>query len=491
MKPWKKLSIAASILIVLGIAYWKLAIPTHRVEIRSELVMLGDLDTDRHWTANDLKTIESAIQEPFVLPDDFAWRLDMNQNGLVDAEDIDVLRTLVAASGDPYAAEQLARSKGASFPRPRELYRYASTSEFRARPLWALPYPLAVDSILDWLVKVPPPSNKAFYADTLGAAIYSEAIRFDQGWRKRKGSLHPKESEYAKQKLARMKSLSEKGEQFELLLELIEAVEDVETLTVMNQAEVSLKLLAFRDHLREILASPLYAAFKAGNEDWRVVLKAVSSHIQADLSLTYDLETLPPPRDLTSLENYLQRAEWQYYKTTTRDQDFSALVSFAQHDARYLRAVSRTSKKLHDVNVENHNLPMVLLFREALRLKGGDKKKAVGLLDEAIRVPYAWVKSIPREALPSSLALDNFLLPGNKEDGADKSRHWNVFGGVSLYKSPQEAFDLAIKREMQDLRNDNYSEEGMREFFRDMIANLNGMYHVITVNPALLSLHSR
>ena len=82
---------------------------------------------------------------------------------------------------------------------------------------------------------------------------------------------------------------------------------------------------------------------------------------------------------------------------------------------------------------------MVLLLREALRIKGGDKKKAVGLLDEAIRIPYAWIKSIPREALPGSLALDNFLLPGNKEDGADKSRHWNVFGGICLYKSPQEA----------------------------------------------------
>jgi hypothetical protein len=30
---------------------------------------------------------------------------------------------------------------------------------------------------------------------------------------------------------------------------------------------------------------------------------------------------------------------------------------------------------------------MVLLFREALRISGGDKKKAVGLLDEAIRIP--------------------------------------------------------------------------------------------------------
>jgi hypothetical protein len=138
-------------------------------------------------------------------------------------------------------------------------------------------------------------------------------------------------------------------------------------------------------------------------------------------------------------------------------------------------------------NGENHNLPVVLLFREALSIKHGDKKKAVGLLDEAIRVPYAWIRSIPREMLPGALALDNFLLPGNKEEGADKSRHWNVFGGICLYKSPQEALDLALRREMQDLRDGGYSEEAMREFFRDMIANFNGMFHVMTVNPGLLS----
>jgi hypothetical protein len=138
------------------------------------------------------------------------------------------------------------------------------------------------------------------------------------------------------------------------------------------------------------------------------------------------------------------------------------------------------------VNLLNHNLPMVLLFREALRIEHGDKKKAVGLLDEAIRIPYAWVKSIPRAALPPSLAFDNFLLPGNKEDGADKSRHWNVFGGVCLYKSPREAVDLALRREMQDLREARYSKEAMREFLRDMIGDLNGMYEVMSVNPDLL-----
>ncbi len=128
---------------------------------------------------------------------------------------------------------------------------------------------------------------------------------------------------------------------------------------------------------------------------------------------------------------------------------------------------------------------MVLLVREALRIEGGDKKQAVGLLDEAIRIPYAWNGSIPREALPGPLVLDSFLRPGNEGDGADESRHWNVFAGICLYESPREALDLALRREMQDLRDGHSSEEAMRELLRDMIANLNGMYHVMTVNPGL------
>jgi hypothetical protein len=266
----------------------------------------------------------------------------------------------------------------------------------------------------------------------------------------------------------------------------MELVEDAETLTVRDTPEVALKLLTLRDHLRDVLGSPLFAEFEAGKQDWHVVLKVISEHIRSDLGLAYDFETLEPPRNFTSLENYLQRAEWQYYKSTARNEDFRTLVKYAQHDPRYLAAVSRTNPKHHDPRVENHNLPMVLLFREALRIKQGDKKKAVGLLDEAIRIPYGWIKAIPRSALPDSVALENFLLPGNKEDGADKSRHWNVFGGLCLYKSPQEAIDLALKREIQDLRNEKYTTEAMREFLRDMIANLNGMYHVMALNPNLL-----
>ena len=486
MTTWNRLLLALGLLGALGYAYWKFAIPIHRVEVRSELVMLGDLNGDRRWTADDLQTLEIFLQDPFATSDAVVWRLDLNQNGLIDTEDTRILQALVAAGGDPYAAQEAAQAHGQPFPRPRELYRYVSVAEYHPRPLWALPYPLANDSILEWLPRFRPPTGTGTYAAALEAALYSEAVRFDQAWRKRRDSLLPIERAYAAQKLAHARILLQAGQRYELLLAMMELVEDAETLTARNQSAVTLQLLTFRDHLRGILASPLYAAYQAGTTDWQAVLQQVSRHLQSDLGLTYDFKTLGPPRNLTHLENYLQRAEWQYYKSSARDEDFRALIGYAQHDPRYLRAVARTSRKLQDLHVENHNLPMVLLFREALRLKGGDKKRAVGLLDEAIRIPYGWIKSIPRDRLPAALAFDNFLLPGNKEDGADKSRHWNVFGGICLYKSPQEALDLALKREMQDLRDGQYSAAEMREFFRDMIADLNGMYHVMAVNPGLL-----
>lgn len=484
---WKWLLVIICLLVGLGGVYWKFAIPTHRTGIHSALIMLGDLDGDSRWSIADLTILEVALNHPHATANSIVFRIDMNQNGLIDAEDLGILRALVASAGDPYVAEEKARSNGELFPRPRELYRYVSIAEYRPRPLWALPYPPASDSVLDWLGNLQPPAKSGYYAEALTAAVYDEAIRFDQGWRMRQAHLLPVERDYAAKKLAKVKQLFLSGARYELLLALTELVEDAETLTVRGQPDISLKLLTFRDHLRQVLGSPLYGEFKVGKQDWRAVLKRVSGHLQTDLGLTYDFETLGPPRNLTDLANYLQRAEWQYYKSTSSEDDFRQLIGFAQHDPRYLRIVARTSKRLRDPNVENHNLPMVLLLREALRIKKGDKKKAVGLLDEAIRIPYAWIKSIPREALPSSLALDNFLLPGNKEDGADKSRHWNVFGGICLYKSPQEALDLALKREMKDLRDDKYSEDAMREFFRDMIANLNGMYHVISVNPDLLA----
>ena len=485
MKTRARVLVAVVVLAVSAATYWKFAIPSHRIVAHSELIMLGDLDGDHRWTTQDTTALDAFIARPALVSDADAWRIDLNQNGLVDTEDVAQLRALVAAQGDPYAAETDARKSGRTFPRPREFYRYVTLSEYRPRPLWALPYAPARDSVLDWLRELRPPSTTFTYSDELDAAIYSEAVRFDQAWRNRTPHLLPIERDYAQRKFARAKALYLSGEKFELLLALTELVEDAETLTVRGQTDFVVKLLTFRDHLRETLGSPLYTDFQAGRRDWRAVLAVVSDHLRTDLGLAYDFETLGPPRNLTHLESYLQRAEWQYYKSTAREDDFRALIAFAQHDPRYLRAVARTTRKLQDPNVENHNLPMVLLFREALRLEHGDKKKAAGLLDEAIRIPFGWIKSLPREKLPTALAYDNFLLPGNKEDGADKSRHWNVFGALCLYKSPQEALDLALKREMQDLREGHYAEPEMREFLRDMIGNLNGMFHVLAIEPDL------
>lgn len=486
MNRWRKLALLAVALVAAGYAYWKLAVPKHRVDVTSELVMLGDLDGDHRWTANDLRVLETWRAAPHGIGANSGWRLDFNRNGLVDQEDVKFLETLVAAGGDPYAAEEAARGRSEPFPRPRELYRYVASTEYLPRPAWALPYAGTRDSVLKWLGSLPVPAGRGTYAQALDADIYDEAIRFDQAYRARAPGLLPEERAYAEGKLARVDALLRGGDRYELLLALMELTEDAETLSLRGQPDYVVKLLAFRDHLREVQASPLFEEFGAGRAEAKQVLAAVATHLERDLGAKYDLEALGPARNFTNLENYLQRSEWQYYKTTAREADLVALIAFAQHDPRYLRAVSRTSRKLRDPDVANHNLPMVLLYREALRLAGGDKKRAAGLLDEAIRNPYAWIKSIPREFLPGSLAGDNFLLPGNKEDGADKSRHWNVFGGICLYKSPQEALDLALRREAQDLKSDRYSPEGMREFFRDMIANLNGMYHVVSVDPELL-----
>src|ERR1035441_3704671 len=77
MKKWKRSFLAVCFLVVLGLAYWKFAIPTHRVETRSELIMLGDLDSDHRWTANDLKILDAFLKDPFAYSDDVARQIDM------------------------------------------------------------------------------------------------------------------------------------------------------------------------------------------------------------------------------------------------------------------------------------------------------------------------------------------------------------------------------------------------------------------------------
>src|SRR4029453_18643726 len=100
-------------------------------------------------------------------------------------------------------AEEQARAQGMPFPRPRELYRYLSVTEYKERPLYALTYPQAADSVLEWLRQWRLVPSAGTYAASLDAAVYNEAIRFDRGWRMRSADLLPAERDYAARKLDR------------------------------------------------------------------------------------------------------------------------------------------------------------------------------------------------------------------------------------------------------------------------------------------------
>jgi hypothetical protein len=466
---------------VLAAAYYTL--PVNRINMHSRLVMLGDFNGDDKWDKADQALLDSVLADPWAQPAETVYKADVNHNGLLDEEDVYLLYDLYM-TGDPYKAREEFSAAARPFPYPREFFRYVPDTEYLQPPVLAVYNPATASSPLKFLSEVR--LKKAFgYRERLLQEIYSEGVRFSLAYAKRAPGLLPKEKEYAALKIKRCASLWKAGDYYELLLEIIALTEDAETLTVKGQPEFVAQSLYFRDHLRALLESGLYRDYLAGKVAQGEVFKVLEKYLLDDMGIKADLANMAPPRNFLELKNYADRARWQYYKTTSTRKDFRKLLLFAQYDRRYLRAAARTTRKADDAPLENHNLPMELLFREALVIKGGDKLAAVGLLDEAVRIPFAWVKSIPRDKLPTSVALENFLLPGNKEDGSDKSRHWNVFGGVSLYKSPEESLQLALAREVKDFRAEP-TPKGMTEFIRDTMANLNGIYYVVSINPGLL-----
>ncbi len=480
-----KLKIALTILLLtaaLGLAY--LYLPVNRVAITSELVMLGDLNHDNQWDLRDAETLSDVLADPFRSDRRTMLKIDVNRNDLIDEEDVSFLEHLYQFS-DPYIAEQTAEERGGDFPRPRELFKYLPTYEYVQRPLYALNHPAARTSPFAFLPAMSFENAAPPYEKQLRHEIYNEALRFSSAYAVRKDQLDAIESDYAQGKIRHCNDLFDAGQYYPLLLNLISLVEDAETLSIMGQSDFIRKLLYFRDHLKALLISDEFTQLRQGRIPYTEIYRRIEAALKADLDISMVLASLSPPRDFANLQNYLDRAEWQAYKSKTRKKDFRQLVLYAQYDRRYLRAVSNTSPKQQDVQLQNHNLPMILLFREALRISDNDKKAAVALLDEAIRIPLGWVKSIPTNLLPSSIALENFLLPGNKEDGLDKSRHWNVFGGIAIYKSPQEALTLALQRENLDLQEQNFAPQAMQEFIRDTIANINGIYYVLSIHPDL------
>lgn len=486
MRPLLKIAIGVILVAVAAMAGAYFYLPVNRVDISSELIMLGDLNHDNRWDAKDRAALNAVLVDPFRADGLTLLKMDLNRNGMIDSEDRVFLETIYD-DADPYRAEQRAKAKGAPFPRPRELFKYLPTYEYAQRPLFLLAYDAVDTAPLSFLRELTGSRSTASYQEQLLLEIYDEALRFSRAYAIRANHLTELERRYVARKIRHCETLFSEKAYHELLLELISLVEDAETLTTQTQSEFIRQLLFFRDKLRDLLVSEAYRSFEAGDLPHQDILKRIEADLKSVLGINVELDALPPPRDYKDLANYLDRAEWQAYKSKTRAEDFKKLVLYAQYDRRYLRAVSRTSPKFADIQLQNHNLPMILLFREALTIKGNDKKAAAGLLDEAVRIPLGWVKNIPKDLLPSSIALENFLLPGNKEDGSDKSRHWNVFGGVAIYKSPRESLLLSLRRESMDLRDQDYAKDAMQEFIRDTIANINGIYYVVSIDPDLLA----
>ncbi len=465
-----------------GIIFY--TIPVKRINISSSLTMLGDLNDDKKWDQQDKIILEKILKNPFSCDRLQSIKIDVNKNGYIDDEDIEILTHLYALK-NPYIAQQKAIENKKPFPRPRELFKYISSTEYIQRPLYIIKHEITSASPLEYMKKDLLRTGMS-YNDQIFSELYNEGLRFTFAYNARLKSLNEFEKAYIDEKISECNKLYREQKYYNLLLNVISLVEDGETLTVQGQDEFINKILYFRNHLRDLLTSKLYQDFANGKVSYKIILQKIEDLLKEDMKISLSMIDARPPRDFLELQNYIDRSEWQYYKTTSTKENIRQLLLFAQHDRRYLRAVATTSPMHQDVQLKNHNLPMILLFREALRIKSGNKKGAVGMLDEAIRIPFAWVNIIPRNQLPKSIALENFLLPGNKEDGSDKSRHWNVFGGVSLYKSPEESLILAIKREISDVKKADYSVEGMTEFIRDTIANINGIYHVVVINPDIL-----
>lgn len=485
MRSWIKITLyilGVCLLLAIGSYFY---LPVNRVSITSELVMLGDFDGNNVWNANDSLLLQNILSNPFSHSGKELYRADINRNGLIDEEDLFILRSLYQLH-DPYFAEEKGKENGHPFPKPRELYQFIQTEEMLYRPLFHLPADSGQKHVFSFsgsLLKLKPDSD---YEEKLIAELYDEATRFEIAYQLRKNDLTAVEMEYANRKILVCEQLFKEKKYYDLLLHVMALVEDAETLTSNNQPEIIQKLLLLRDDLQTILISKDFNSLKDGRAETQKAFSMIEPLLVKHLNMVAKLDSLESPRDLSKIENYFDRAEWQFFKSKTTSTEFKSLIKFAQYDRRYIRAVSFTTPKLTDSTLMNHNLPMIILYREALRITKNDKKAAAGLLDEIFRIPMGWVKSIPKEYLPGSLAMDNFLLPGNKEDGLDKSRHWNVFGAISLYKSPRESFDLALKREIRDLRDDNFSHQALKEFIRDTIANLNGIYYVVALEPKLI-----
>jgi hypothetical protein len=247
-KKW--VIIVLSLLALVLIARWSYySLPVNRVGIRSDLIMLGDLNNDKTWDQKDKKELSEILLNPFKANRLKLLKVDANKNQLIDMEDTSLL-CLLYKHEDPYIAEQAALKSNLYFPRPRELFKYLPYYEYIQLPLISFRYNSENSPFQFIREKEPPVKEELYYKNQLQLEIYNEAYRFMLAYTSRIDSLTSAEKESLSKGILNCNTLWESRNQFELLLQLISLVEEVETLDPKNQTEFVQKLLPFRDHMK-------------------------------------------------------------------------------------------------------------------------------------------------------------------------------------------------------------------------------------------------
>jgi len=80
------------IFIAVFIAAGYFTMPVNRINMRSRLVMLGDFNSDNKWDQKDAGLLSALIADPFSMPEEAAYKADINHNGLLDDEDAAFLK---------------------------------------------------------------------------------------------------------------------------------------------------------------------------------------------------------------------------------------------------------------------------------------------------------------------------------------------------------------------------------------------------------------
>ena len=75
----------ATTLILAFVIRWLL--PLYRVGVRSELVMLGDFNSDKKWSKPDRELLQALLANPFQCSAKDCIKADLNSDGRLDAEE--------------------------------------------------------------------------------------------------------------------------------------------------------------------------------------------------------------------------------------------------------------------------------------------------------------------------------------------------------------------------------------------------------------------